>query len=38
VADADGEGFYLRKLEERELSRAGVLRELLWSDEGRTRG
>jgi SAM-dependent methyltransferase len=37
VADADGEGFYVRKLEERELSRAGVLRELLWSDEGRAR-
>ena len=36
-ADADGEGFYLGKLEERELSRAGVLRELLWSDEGRAR-
>jgi SAM-dependent methyltransferase/drug/metabolite transporter (DMT)-like permease len=37
AADADGESFYLRKLEERELSRAGVLRELLWSDEGRAR-
>jgi len=37
VADADGESFYLRKLEERELSRAGLLRELLWSDEGRAR-
>lgn len=37
AADADGEGFYLRKLQERELSRAGVLRELLWSDEGRAR-
>ena len=35
AADADGESFYLRKLEERELSRAGVVRELLWSDEGR---
>jgi SAM-dependent methyltransferase len=35
AADADGEGFYLGKLETRELSRAGVLRELLWSDEGR---
>jgi SAM-dependent methyltransferase len=37
AADADGESFYLRKLEERELSRAGVLRELLWSDERRAR-
>ena len=36
AADADGEGFYLGKLEKRELSRAGVLRELLWSDEGRS--
>jgi SAM-dependent methyltransferase len=35
AADADGESFYLGKLEGRELSRAGVLRELLWSDEGR---
>ena len=36
-ADADGEGFYLGKLDEGQLSRAGVLRELLWSDEGRAR-
>ena len=35
AADTDGEAFYLRKLGERELSRAAVLRELLWSDEGR---
>ncbi len=35
AADAGGESFYLRKLGERELSRAGVLRELLWSDERR---
>ena len=36
-ADADGEGFYLGKLEEGELSRSGVVRELLWSDEGLAR-
>ena len=35
AADADGETFYLGKLVEGELSRAGVLRELLWSGEGR---
>jgi SAM-dependent methyltransferase len=35
AADAGGEGFYLAKLEEGALSRAGVVRELLWSDEGR---
>ncbi|HEX7616369.1 MAG TPA: methyltransferase domain-containing protein [Thermoanaerobaculia bacterium] len=37
AADADGESFYYGKLEKRELSRAGLLRELLWSDEGRAR-
>ena len=35
AADADGEAFYLGKLAGGELSRAGVVRELLWSDEGR---
>jgi SAM-dependent methyltransferase len=35
AAGADGERFYSGKLEARELSRAGVLRELLWSDEAR---
>jgi SAM-dependent methyltransferase len=38
AADADGESFYLGKLAEGELSRAGLVRELLWSDEGRARG
>jgi SAM-dependent methyltransferase len=35
AADPGGETFYLGKLAGGELSRAGVLRELLWSDEGR---
>jgi SAM-dependent methyltransferase len=35
VADADGETFYFGKLAQGELSRPGVLRELLWSEEGR---
>ncbi len=35
AVDEEGEAFYLRKLEERELSRAAFLRELLWSEEGR---
>jgi SAM-dependent methyltransferase len=32
-ADAGGEEFYLGKIESGELSRAALLRELLWSDE-----
>ncbi len=32
-ADASGEEFYLGKLVSSELSRAGLLRELLWSEE-----
>jgi SAM-dependent methyltransferase len=34
-ADAGGEDFYLGKIESCELSRAALLRELLWSDEAR---
>ncbi len=33
-ADAGGEEFYTGKLASAELSRAGLVRELLWSDEG----
>lgn len=36
-ADPDGEGFYLAKITGGEMSRAAVLRELLWSEEGRAR-
>jgi hypothetical protein len=32
-ADPGGEAFYLGKLVSSELSRAGLLRELLWSEE-----
>ena len=35
AADADGKTFYFGKLAQGELSRPGVLRELLWSEEGR---
>jgi len=36
-ADAGGEEFYLGKLASLELSRAGLVRELLWSEEGGAR-
>ncbi len=35
-ADAGGEEFYVGKVASGELSRAALLRELLWSDEGRS--